>query len=86
MDSHARVVRASATLRCDPDYVLGGILDVAGFAVQAVLSVDLQSLIAHLGLKELINPGWTVARLRACIVDEVYFQGNARILEPLSVR
>src|SRR5690606_16162430 len=37
---HVRVVRAAAALRRGPDDVLRRVLDVAGFAVDAVLGVD----------------------------------------------
>src|SRR4051812_11705981 len=42
--SHIRVVRTAATLRRDPLDVLPRILDVAGFAVDAILRIDLQPL------------------------------------------
>ena len=40
--SHVRIVRPAAALRRDPVDVLRRILDVAGFAVDAVLRVDLE--------------------------------------------
>src|SRR5271166_2241743 len=39
-DSHLRVVWASAALRGRPGDILGGVLDIAGLAVDAVLRVD----------------------------------------------
>ena len=43
--SHVRVVRAAAALRHRPHDVLLGVLDVAGFAMHAVLRVDLEARI-----------------------------------------
>src|SRR5471032_2300546 len=47
---HIRIVRAAATFRRHPDDVLGWILDIAGFAMHAVLGVDLQTVGAVVGL------------------------------------
>ena len=38
---HPRIVRTTATFWCDPNDVLRWVFDVAGFAVDAVLGVDL---------------------------------------------
>jgi hypothetical protein len=38
--SHIRVIWAAATLRRNPGDVLIGVLDVTGFAVDAILGVD----------------------------------------------
>ena len=40
---HFAVVRAAAAFGADPGDVLGGVFDVAGFAVDAVGGVDLQA-------------------------------------------
>jgi hypothetical protein len=40
--SHIRIIRPAAAFRRHPVNVLGRVLDVAGFAVDAVLSIDLQ--------------------------------------------
>src|SRR5208337_3298286 len=40
LDSHLLVIRAAAALRGRPVDILGGVLDVAGLAVDAVLRVD----------------------------------------------
>ena len=38
---HARVIWAPAALWCDPDDVLRGVFDVAGFAMHTILRIDL---------------------------------------------
>src|SRR3990167_4892771 len=50
--SHVRIVRAAAAFGRDPDDVLRRILDVAGFAVDAVLGVDDE---ARIGLGDLVR-------------------------------
>src|SRR5262245_32397429 len=59
--SHIRIVRPTAALRRDPDDILVGILDVAGFAMDAVLRVDLEAWTRGL-FDPLIHPGRAVAR------------------------
>lgn len=59
-------------LRARPTRCLCRILDVARLAVQAILHVDLQAL-AALGVvkKELVDARWTIARLGACVLNEI---------------
>src|SRR5205085_10874109 len=77
---HVRIVRAAAAFGRDPDDVLRRILDVAGFAVHAVLGIDLQ---ARLGVEvdELVHAGRAVALLRSAVFLQVDGDGNGRILE-----
>ena len=57
--SHIRIVRPAAALRRHPVDVLGGILDVAGLAVDAVLRVDHEARIAlaSVGVDHLVDAG-----------------------------
>src|SRR3546814_13542863 len=68
--SHVRIVGAAAALRRDPDDVLGGILDVARLAVDAVLRVDLQPWAAAV-LDAFVNPRRTVTLLRGIVQRKI---------------
>src|SRR5690606_39526867 len=68
---HAAVDGTFSALRGYPHDVLGGVLDVAGFAVHAVLRVDLQAVFAVVVLDELIHAGRAIARLGAAILGQV---------------
>src|SRR4029079_9944338 len=59
--SHIRVLRSAAALRRHPDYVAVGVLDIAGFAVDAVLRVDHKARLAAL-LDPLLDAGRGGAR------------------------
>ena len=41
--SHIGIVRPVTALRRGPDDILAGVLDIAGFAMHAVLKVDLEA-------------------------------------------
>ena len=60
---HARVIRPAAALRRDPHDVLRRVFDVAGFAMHAVLRIDLQALGVVGVLHELVDAGWAVTAL-----------------------
>ena len=60
---HSNVVRAGAAFGRDPGDVAGRILDVAGFAVDAVLGVDAE-LPGAAGVDDFVNPGRAIARRR----------------------
>src|SRR5581483_3959458 len=69
---HVRIVRAAAAFGVDPDDVLGGALDVAGFAVDAVLCVDLQPRLRPIALThDLVDTGRAIALLRRVIDREI---------------
>ena len=73
--SHEGVCGAAAALRHGPADVLGGILDVAGLAVEAVLGVDLEpeppaAALPLLGLHVFIHPRWAVPLLWAVVLRE----------------
>ena len=65
--SHIRVIRPAAAFRRDPVDVLGGVLDVAGFAVDAVLGIDLQPWRVLAIPQDFVHPRRAIALLR-CIV------------------
>src|SRR6266702_7820925 len=58
--SHGLVVRPTAALRRNPGDVAVGVLHVAGFAVDAILGVDLESRTGGL-LDPLIDAGRAIA-------------------------
>src|SRR4051794_3232085 len=62
----SRVTGPSAALRRHPVDVLRRVLDVAGFAMHAVLRVDAQARLAR-DLLDFIHPGRTVPGLRTGI-------------------
>src|SRR6185312_7230838 len=62
-NSHAHVIGAGAAFGRDPGDVAGRVLDVAGFAVDAVLGVDAEA--GHAGdFGDFIDAGWAVVRRR----------------------
>src|SRR3546814_18286680 len=64
--SHVRIVGAAAALRRDPDDVLGGILDFAPLAVNAVLRVALPPWAAA-GLDDFVHSPRPVTQLRGLL-------------------
>ena len=52
-----------ATLRRHPCYVLAWVFDVAGFAVNAVLGIDLESFFIFF-INNFIDPSWAIALRR----------------------
>src|SRR5205823_14911886 len=65
---HVRVIRSAGALRYHPIDVLLRVLNVAGFAMDAILRVDLQPLLAAPGLlDDLVYPGRTIALLRRVV-------------------
>src|SRR5215475_5641324 len=56
---HLGVVRTASALRSSPCDVAGGILDVAGFAVDAVLRIDDELEVGTLA-DPLVDAGWTI--------------------------
>src|SRR5580693_2963269 len=61
--SHIRVIRPAAAFGWHPGDVLVGVLDVAGFAVDAILRVDDEARLATL-LDPFVDAGWAIARRR----------------------
>ena len=79
--SHAGVNGSLATLWGNPNNVLRRILDIAGFTVHTVLSVDLQAIVACFVFDILINTGWAVARLGSCISGQIELYRDATVFE-----
>src|SRR5690606_39986225 len=68
---HAVVDRSFAALGRHPDDVLRRVLDVAGLAMDAVLGVDLQAVLAGFRLDELVDPGRAEAHFGAAEFRQV---------------
>src|SRR5437588_13129137 len=68
---HIRVIGASAAFGSDPVDVLGRVLDVACFAVDAILGVDLKSRFTTLALDEFIDACRAITLLRSRIDRQV---------------
>src|SRR4051812_33593936 len=64
--SHRLVIRPAAAFGWNPSDIAVGILDIAGFAVNAVLGIDLEARPARL-LDPFIDAGRTIARRRTGI-------------------
>src|SRR6476646_1540480 len=62
--SHIRVIGTAATLGRNPNDILIGVLDVAGFAVNAILGIDHEFRAARF-LHPFINAGRAVTRRRS---------------------
>src|SRR2546423_3699145 len=77
---HVRIIGTAAAFGRYPGDVLRGILDVAGFAMNAVLRVDLESGAVRL-LDDLVNAGGTVSLRRFRIFRQIDADGNGRILQ-----
>src|SRR3989338_8497457 len=78
---HIGVVRPAGAFRGHPVDVLGGVLDVTGFAMYAVLRVDLELLLAIFLGDDFVNAGRAVALRRFVVHRQVLAQRNARIGE-----
>ena len=66
--SHIRVVRTPAPFRGGPDDVLGGVLDITGFAVDAVLGVYLEPRIGSgLVIQHFVDSGGAIKPRRFAV-------------------
>src|SRR5258708_39028515 len=80
--SHIRVVRTAAPLRGGPDDVLGGVLDIAGFAVDAVLGVYLEARIGSgLIIQHFVDPGGAIEPRRLSVERQIDADWRRRVLE-----
>ena len=77
--SHPGVIRPAAAFGRDPDNVLGRVFDVAGFAVHAVLRVDLQPVSVVGIFNVLIHASRAVARFWPCVQRQVDVDRNTCI-------
>src|SRR3954449_6537162 len=78
---HVRVIGASAAFRGDPVDVLGRVLDVAGFAVDAILGVDLEPRLTIRILDKLVNSRGAIALLGSVIDRQIDRGRYVRVLE-----
>src|SRR5256885_16570613 len=78
---HGRVIGASAAFGCDPVDILGRVLDVARFAMDAILGVDLQPRFTVLGIHEFVHARRTIISFRASIYRKVDGRWYIRVLE-----
>jgi len=78
---HGRVHDRSPTpFRRDPGNVLGRVLNVTGFTVDAVLGVDLELLAATIVLiQHIIHTSRAVALRRLVVFRQVFLDGNLRV-------
>ena len=61
--SHVRIIRPASAFRRDPFNVFGGVLDVASFAMDAILRVDDKARVCATGLarvNDLVDAGWAI--------------------------
>src|SRR5262249_43506970 len=66
--SHIGIIRSPAAFGHHPVNVLSRVLDVAGFAVDAILGVDLQARIESVDVADdLVDSRWTVPLLRRVV-------------------
>ena len=77
---HVRVIRTAAALGRHPGDILRRILDVAGFAMDAILRVDLESRAAWL-LDDFINARGTITLRGLTIFRQIDADGNRRVLQ-----
>src|ERR1041384_1114051 len=77
---HIRIVGATAPFGRDPGDILRRILEVAGFAMHAILRIDLK-LGTGAFLDYFINARRTVALRRLCILGQIDRNGNGRIAQ-----
>src|SRR3989304_6237076 len=73
------VIGASAPLRADPGNVLARVLDIAGFAVDAVLSVDLKAFAAAGLGDDLVDTRRTIALRRLGVLRQIHRNGDVRV-------
>src|SRR5690348_1114392 len=78
---HVRVIGASAAFGSDPVDILGRVLDVAGFAVDAVLRIDLQPGLTVLRLHEFVDARRTITLFGPGIYGQVDGRRYVRVLE-----
>ena len=76
--SHIRVIWSFTALWRDPSDVLRWIFDVAGFAVNAVLTVDDEAFLTP-GLNDFIDPSRTIALGRFLVFGHVDVDRDRRI-------
>ena len=78
---HGAVIGAAAAFGAHPGDILGGVFDVAGFAVHAVLRVDLQAVAVVFVFHELVHARRAVARLGTGVLAQVHRDRRRCILQ-----
>ena len=78
---HPRIVRTTATFWGHPDDVLRWVFDVAGFAVDAILGVDLQAVAVVFVLDEFVHTGRAIARFKAGVFRQVDIDWHAGVFQ-----
>ena len=73
--------RSDRRLQASPNDVLRRVLDIAGLAVQAVLRVDLQTVLALFRFDELVHARRAEARFRTGVGLQIQREGDACVLE-----
>ena len=76
---HPRIIRPTAAFGCHPHNILRWVFDVAGFAVDAVLGVDLQAVGVVCVFDELVNPSRAVAGFGAGVFGQVDVDGDGGV-------
>ena len=73
---HATVNRTFTTLWGHPNNILGWVFNITGFAMNAVLGVDLQFIFAGIVFDKFVNTGRAIALFGACINLQVGVNRN----------
>ena len=82
MFSHAaNVIRPAAAFRRAPINILRWVLDVAGFAMHAILRIDHQARLAFFHAHRLINPSGAIAAFGAGECFEIHALPARRIAQ-----
>ena len=79
--SHIGIVRSATAFRGHPIDVLGGILDVAGFTVDAVLGIDLQPWRVLAIPHDLIHARRAIALLGRIVQRQINPDRHGRIFQ-----
>ena len=82
--SYIGIIRPAAALGRRPVDVLLGVLDVAGFAIDAVLRVDDETRVlarSFIAIDHFIDAGRTIEPRRLAISRQIDADGNRRVLQ-----
>ena len=78
---HPGIIGATAALGTDPVDILARVLDIAGFAVDAVLRVDLKFRIPFIIAHDLVNACRAISLRRLGVQRQIDHDGNAGVRE-----
>jgi hypothetical protein len=82
---HIQIVRAASAFWRDPLYVFGRVLDIASFAMDAVLRIDDKAWVCVTCLvrvNDLIDAGWAVEARRFPESGQIVTNGDIRVTQP----